>query len=127
MACPTWLRTLLEGPQQIFSSFEYSYSDNGKEYKGTDEQAFVRLCREAGMGQKFTRCKRPQTNGKAEGVIRTLMEMWHRKEQFTDRKQRQISLLPFINFYNAANPHKSIGGTTPYEKRFECFYGLTNV
>ncbi len=106
---------------------EYSYSDNGKEYKGTDSHAFVGLCRETGIGQKFTRCNRPQTNGKAERVIRTLMEMWHRQEQFKDRKQRQISLLRFINFYNTVKPHKGIDGSTPYEKLFEHFYGLTNV
>ncbi len=108
-------------------TLEYSYSDNGKEYKGTEGHAFVSLCREAGMGQKFTRCKRPQTNGKAERVIRTLMEMWHKREQFTDRKQRQISLLRFINFYNTVKPHKGIGDMTPYEKLFEHFHGSTNV
>jgi len=56
-------------------------------------------------------------------VIRTLMEMWHTQEQFKDRKQRQISLLRFINFYNTVKPHKGIDGMTPYEKLFEYFYG----
>jgi len=56
-------------------------------------------CKEAGIGQKFTRVKRSETNGKAERVIRTLMEMWHRKEEFKDLRQRQISLLRFINFW----------------------------
>jgi len=104
-------------------TLEYAYSDNGKEYKGTDSHEFVKLCRESGAGQKFTRCNRPQTNGKAERVIRTLMEMWHMQEQFKDRKQRQISLLRFINFYNTVKPHKGIDGMTPYEKLFEHFYG----
>jgi len=93
------------------------------EYKGTDIHAFVKLCRENGIGQKFTRSNRPQTNGKAERVIRTLMEMWHTQEQFRDRKQRQISLLRFINFYNTVKPHKGIDSMTPYEKLFEHFYG----
>jgi len=81
------------------------------------------LYRENGIGQKFTRSNRPQTNGKAERVIRTLMEMWHTQEQFRDRKQRQVSLLRFINFYNTVKPHKGIDGMTPYEKLFEHFYG----
>ena len=102
---------------------EYSYSDNGKEYKGTDSHAFVALCNEQGIGQKFTRCNRPQTNGKAERVIRTLMEMWHTQEQFMDRRQRQISLLRFINFYNTVKPHKGINGMTPYEKLYDFYYG----
>ena len=106
---------------------EYTYSDNGKEYKGTDAHAFVSLCQEQGVGQKFTRCNRPQTNGKAERVIRTLMDMWHTKEQFTDRKQRQISMLRFINFYNTVKPHKGIDGMTPYEKLLEHFYGSAKL
>lgn len=103
-------------------TLEYAYSDNGKEYKGTANHEFVKLCSENGIGQKFTRCNRPQTNGKAERVIRTLMEMWHTQEQFKDRKQRQISLLRFINFYNTVKAHKGIGEMTPYEKLFEHFY-----
>lgn len=101
---------------------EYTYSDNGKEYKGTDNHAFVKACTELGIGQKFTRVKRPQTNGKAERVIRTLMEMWHQKEVFKDRKNRHISLLRFINFYNTVKPHKGIDDMTPYEKLMEYFY-----
>ena len=58
-------------PYQI----DYAYSDNGKEFKGTDDHAFVKACRQSGIGQKFTRINRPQTNGKAERVIRTLMDM----------------------------------------------------
>jgi transposase InsO family protein len=104
-------------------TIEYTYSDNGKEYKGTENHAFVRACTDLGIGQKFTRVKRPQTNGKAERVIRTLMEMWHQKEVFKDRKNRQISLLRFINFYNTVKPHKGIDDMTPYEKLLDYFYG----
>jgi transposase InsO family protein len=48
-----------------------------KEFKGTSQHVFVKACTDLGIGQKFTRIKRPQTNGKAERVIRTLMDMWH--------------------------------------------------
>jgi len=54
---------------------DYIYSDNGKEYKGRPEHAFVKMCFDNDIGQKFTRVARPQTNGKAERVIRTIMEM----------------------------------------------------
>jgi hypothetical protein len=104
-------------------TIEYAYSDNGKEYKGTIHHEFVTTCTQLGIGQKFTRIKRPQTNGKAERVIRTLMDMWHRNELFKDRNQRHISLLRFINFYNTVKPHKGINDMTPYEKLLEYFYG----
>lgn len=106
-------------------TIEYTYSDNGKEYKGTTQHGFVKTCIEYGIGQKFTRCNRPQTNGKAERVIRTLMEMWHQKEVFSSRQKRQISLNRFINFYNVVKPHKGIDKMTPYEKLTGYFYPET--
>ena len=106
-------------------TIEYTYSDNGKEYKGTAQHAFVKTCIEYGIGQKFTRVNRPQTNGKAERVIRTLMEMWHQKETFSSRQNRQISLNRFINFYNVVKPHKGIDNMTPYEKLTGYFYPET--
>lgn len=98
-------------PYQI----DYAYSDNGKEYKGTDDHAFVKTCRQNGIGQKFTRINRPQTNGKAERVIRTLMDMWHNPTCFKDSADRHIQLARFINFYNTVKPHKGLNNATPYE------------
>ncbi|WP_187790225.1 DDE-type integrase/transposase/recombinase, partial [Salmonella sp. S127_66822] len=69
------IATVAQCPYQI----DCTYSDNGTEFKGTDDHAFVKACRQHGIGQKFTRVNRPQTNGKAERVIRTLMDMWHNK------------------------------------------------
>ena len=69
-------------------TLECAYSDNGKEYKGTSTQAFVALCAANGIMQGFTRVKRPQTNGKAERVIKTLLEMWHEKTIFDSRQDR---------------------------------------
>ena len=112
--------------QQVLTECPYTvectYSDNGTEYKGTQNHAFVAVCNTEGIGQKFTRCRRPQTNGKAERVIRTLMEMWHNKQHFKDRQQRQVSLLRFINFYNTVKPHKGIDGKTPIEILNAYFY-----
>jgi hypothetical protein len=43
------------------------------------------------------------------------MEMWPTQELFPDRRQRQISLLRFINFYNTIKSHKGIDSKTLYE------------
>lgn len=51
------------------------------------------------------------------------MEMWHQKEVFLGRKNRQGSLLLLINFYNTVKPHKSIDDMAPYEKLLDYFYG----
>ena len=101
---------------------ERMLTDNGKEYKGTTNHAFVSLCEEKGMQQKFTRIKRPQTNGKAEGVIRTLMDMWHNKTHFKSSQHRKTELKRFINYYNTVKPHKGIDNLTPLEKLELYFY-----
>lgn len=108
----TFLRQVIE---ECPYTIECAYSDNGTEYKGTPDHDFVHACKENGMGQKFTRVKRPQTNGKAERVIKTLIEMWHEKNIFVSRHERQISLVRFINFYNTVKPHAGINNMTPYE------------
>ena len=82
---------------------------------GTSDHAFAALCTPQGIGQKFTRVKRPQTNGKAERVIKTLMDMWHERNLFDSRADRQIGLARFVNFYNTVKPHKGINNLTPYE------------
>lgn len=112
--------------EQILEECPYTieciYTDNGTEYKGTESHAFVRLCRESEIGQKFTRIRRPQTNGKAERVIRTLMEMWHERTRFKSRAHRKQELLRFVNWYNGSKPHKSIDNLTPLEKLIQYFY-----
>ena len=102
-------------------TIEYTYSDNGKEYKGTPNHSFVKLCTQNGIGQLFTRIKRPQTNGKAERVIRTMMESWH-QTLFTSRKHRKQELIRWINYYNTVKPHKGIDNITPHEKLNEYFF-----
>lgn len=102
---------------------ERTLTDNGTEYKGRyGEHCFMKACGEAGITQKFTRVKRPQTNGKAERVIRTLMEAWHSTELFSSREQRAKALTRFVNYYNCVRPHKGIDNATPLERLCEYFY-----
>ena len=94
---------------------ECAYSDNGVEYRGNAEHPSGLACVQNNIEQKFTRIARPQTNGKAERVIRTLMEMWHDKIPFQDAQHRRKELCRFVNFYNTVKPHKSLKGDTPFE------------
>lgn len=104
-------------------SIETYYTDNGKEYKGIPEHhAFMRLCRDNKIEQRFTKVKCPKTNGKAERVIRTIMDMWHNKTKFKSRAHRKVELIRFINYYNTVKPHKGIDGMTPMEKLISYFY-----
>ncbi|RKY76793.1 hypothetical protein DRQ12_09395 [candidate division KSB1 bacterium] len=65
---------------------EIAYSDNGKEFRGNSEHhAFTKLCKEQKIEQKFTKGRNPKSNGKAERVIRTIMEMWHDTKNLNPR------------------------------------------
>lgn len=101
---------------------EQAYSDNGTEYKGNEQHAFGKLCKKNGIEQRFTKVKHPWTNGKAERVIRTLMEMWHSKTEFKNRNHRRLELIRFVNYYNTVKTHKGIDENTPMEKLISYFF-----
>lgn len=106
-------------------TIERTLTDNGTEYRGRyGEHLFMKTCGEAGISQRFTKVKHPQTNGKAERVIRTLMEGWHSKdvELFTSRQERAKALARYVNYYNGVRPHKGIDKATPLERLCEYFY-----
>jgi len=104
-------------------TIEQFYTDNGKEYKGDpDHHEFMLLCKEHRIEQRFTRVRNPKTNGKAERVIRTIMEMWHEKTLFDSSAHRKTELRRFVNFYNSVKPHSGLDGLTPMEKLLEYFY-----
>jgi transposase InsO family protein len=114
-------QVLIECPYTI----EQAYSDNGTEYRGNPKQhAFAKLCANNKIEQRFTKVRRPRTNGKAERVIRTLIEMWHSKTRFKNRNQRKLELIRFVNYYNTVKPHKGINGQTPFEKLINYFYPI---
>lgn len=88
---------------------ECIYSDNGKEFKG----AFKHLCAANGIPQQFTRPYRPQTNGKAERVIKTIKGLL-RKHRFISREERRRILYAIVRYYNHLRPHQSLGGMPPF-------------
>ena len=94
------------------------YTDRGTEWKGTPDHEFVAFCREQGITQHFTKPRTPQTNGKAERVIRTLMEAWHRKHHFASREERRRLLYSYVDFYNHERVHGTLG-MTPVNKLTE--------
>jgi transposase InsO family protein len=100
-------------------NIEETYSDNGSAYRGRIDHAFVAKCIANKIPQKFTRPRHPQTNGKAERVIRTLMEEWHagfRSMECVTREQRKQSLQAYARHYNFERKHKGINDLTPIQR-----------
>lgn len=95
---------------------EIMYSDNGKEFK----KAFRALCEKKGIKQQFTRPYTPQTNGKAERVIKTIKHELLRGHSHISREERRRHLYAFVRHYNHVRPHQSLENVSPIAK-LECY------
>jgi transposase InsO family protein len=94
-------------------TIERILTDNGGCYRSRELAA---TCDELGIGQRRTRPYRPQTNGKAERLVRTLLAEWAYARPFDDTAERVASLAPFIDFYNRVRPHWSLAGQPPISR-----------
>ena len=66
-----------------------------------------------GRRQTRTRPYRPQTNGKAERFIGTLVREWAYARTYTTNAARLAALPAFVEFYNHRRPHTALGGLSP--------------
>jgi hypothetical protein len=94
-------------------SVERILTDNGGCYRS---YAFAAACDELGLGHRRTRPYRPQTNGKAEQMVRTLISEWAYASPFTDTSERIAALPRFLHFYNTSRPHWSLAGQSAFRR-----------
>ena len=66
-----------------------------------------------GARHKTTRPYRPQTNGKAERFIRTLLDEWAYARLYQSNDHRLAQLPRWLTFYNSRRPHTGLGGRPP--------------
>jgi len=88
-------------------------TDNGSPYVSC---AFRRVARLLRIRHARTRPYHPQTNGKAERWIRTVLFECLYLEVFTSAEQRELALDRFVRYHNTQRPHLGIGGSTPWRK-----------
>ncbi len=88
-------------------------SDNGAAYRS---RAFGRAVRWAVGRRTFTRPYRPQTNGKVERWIRTVLSESLYVEVFGSSAERELALQRFVEYYNDRRPHLALGGQTPRQR-----------
>ena len=100
-----------EALEMLPFTVECIYSDNGKEFKG----AFKALCKKYHIPQRFTKPYHPQTNGKAERVIKTIKGLL-RTYHFTSREERRRILYAIVRHYNHVRPHQSLSGKSPFQQ-----------
>lgn len=87
-------------------------TDNGACFK----RRWADACAAHAITVKKTRAYRPQTNGKAERFIRTLLERWAYAYPYPHEPDRLAALSPALDFYNRFRPHRALGGLTPLQR-----------
>jgi transposase InsO family protein len=85
-------------------------SDNGACYRSKD---FAEICTDLQIRHSRTRPRRPQTNGKAERFIQTLLREWAYARLYTTSEERSTTLPTWINHYNYRRPHGSLSHQPP--------------
>jgi transposase len=85
-------------------------TDNGSAYKSAVHGL---ACRALGVRHLRTRPYRPQTNGKAERFIRTMLAGWAYGAIYHNSTERTAALDGWLSTYNHRRPHQAIGRQTP--------------
>jgi transposase InsO family protein len=85
-------------------------TDNGSAYRST---VHAIACRTMGIRHLRTRPYRPQTNGKAERFIRTLLGGWAYGALYRNSSERTAALDAWIDYYNHQRRHSALGHKPP--------------
>jgi transposase InsO family protein len=87
-------------------------TDNGTCFK----RRWAEACAGHTIAVRKTRAYRPQTNGKAERFIRTLLERWAYAYPYQHESARLAALPSALDFYNRFRPHRALRGLAPLQR-----------
>jgi transposase InsO family protein len=85
-------------------------TDNGGNYRS---RRFLAVAARRAVRLKRARPYRPQTNGKAERFIQTLLREWAYRRPYATSARRTRALQPWLRGYNVARPHAALGYQPP--------------
>jgi transposase InsO family protein len=88
-------------------------TDNGSAYRSTIHAI---ACRTLGIRHLRTRPRRPQTNGKAERFIRTMLAGWAYGALYRNSTERTAALDGWLWTYNHRRRHSAIGRQPPINR-----------
>ena len=88
-------------------------SDNGSAYLSHE---FALLCRALQIRHIRIKPYTPQTNGKVERVIQTLLREWAYRFTYNSSDERRSWLKPFLHFYNFHRAHSALGYNPPVSR-----------
>lgn len=111
--CVAFLRRAVAWYAERDVTIERVLSDNGNGYRSF---AWRDICAELGIQRRYTRPRRPQTNGKAEALVKTLLREWAYRFAYPSSVHRARALPGYLRWYNQHRPHSSIGGRPPISR-----------
>jgi transposase InsO family protein len=88
-------------------------TDNGSCYRAS---LHALACRRLGIRHLRTRPYRPQTNGKAERFIRTLLNGWAHGAIYASSRERTAALDGWLWHYNHQRRHSALGHQPPVSR-----------
>lgn len=88
-------------------------TDNGSAYRSWLLNA---MCGGRRIRHIFTRAYRPQTNGKAERFIQTMLREWAYTRPYSSSAKRTRALQAWLNYYNLRRPHGSLEYRPPISR-----------
>jgi transposase InsO family protein len=96
-------------------------SDNGLEFTthhltSRHLHSFEVMLQKLNIIHKYTRVRRPQTNGKIERFWRLINDNFFHKHTFTSNKDFNMKFMDWLTFYNCKRPHGGIKKLTPMQK-----------
>jgi transposase InsO family protein len=89
-------------------------TDNAMAYRRS--HAWRQALADIGAEPRFTRRYRPQTNGKAERLNRTMCEEWLYAQPYNTGDERTAALPQWLHTYNHHRGHTSLGGDPPISR-----------
>jgi transposase InsO family protein len=84
---------------------------------------FEQALKSAGIAHRLIRPRRPESNGKVERFIKTIDDECFRILRPRSSRARVSALQLFVDYYNHARPHQSLGGQSPVTRRDAYFAG----
>ena len=88
-------------------------TDNGYPYRS---RMFTPALAELGIRHLRTKPYTPRTNGKAEAMVKILLNGWAYAYTYGSDQERSAALPRFVQFYNHARPHGGLNGARPIDR-----------
>lgn len=92
---------------------EAAITDNGSAYIS---RRFAEFCRSRNIKHLRTKPRRPQTNGKVERFIQTLLREWAYRFSYSSSEERKRWLTPYLHFYNFHRAHSALSYNAPISR-----------